>query len=221
MMFFVRSRWRNKGFVKWPMPFNSTFYHGNTYPEMFTQFRQATSDAFDRKNAIASLIALLAGSVSPFAISRCVSFRIIKTLYRKTCRTITHVLKEALERLSPSFAYSNSTTSVIFPSCIIWIVASLNHCGPRTIGAIANGHSVNLSDFTFEASTGLCVTGKQMIIPSNETLGTFTDQNTSSNCIAVWSYVRGGIFNDFCSSESSAYKGLSSSGMKTQLLKTH
>lgn len=104
----------------------------------FRHFNNAGRHPIDSNKRICSTIPSLLFCVCPYAVIRRVISAGIFSFYRQSIRPFSHVFVK-LSKLMPSFANSNSTTSVILELFVGSLVASLHHGSP----AIPNGRGTH------------------------------------------------------------------------------
>src|SRR5437867_6695423 len=93
-------------------------------------FSFSWSAVTSRRTAVASLLL----HRSPFAISRLVIPVVVDAMNRKLRRALAHIRKKVRE-LHPPMANRYSPTSVIAVLRMVCVRATLDHGGPRIVGA--------------------------------------------------------------------------------------
>ncbi len=106
---------------------------------------QRHSFATDHDKTIRALIVRLLKSRCPCAISRFVSFIIIDSFQRRSCRRLAHVSKESSELISPLVTHGNSKCSVGFVSRVVRSIATIFSVQPSPI-LLRSRHAVRLVD---------------------------------------------------------------------------
>lgn len=139
------------------------------YVEQSSQFLGAGMDSKNYKKPSPSSVVGLIGSRGPAAIIGRIALIIVLAFKRHSNWWMAHVGKETLKR-SPFCAYGDSSSSIIVPGRIIWIDTPVEHMAPGRIGSgsLSNSvmavlKSIGLFGFSCKASTGLGVSGSQIV----------------------------------------------------------
>jgi len=125
------------------------------------------------QEGVAALVFILLASRNPYAISGFVIPVIILSLDSESLWARPHVSKEVLERISPTLANGNPSTSVVFKILILRITAAILYVCPRFVGircsTITISRPVAVSpgsraySFNVETSAALCMAVRQVI----------------------------------------------------------
>lgn len=133
----------------------------------------------------------------PPTVAWLIAFRIINSIYCHSFRLFSHISKKILKTL-PLFADSYSNVTAVFSMLVLaWAIASGHHTLPRPIGKadvifMAVPVFYRSVDYSLngEASTGVTVSGTQVVIQDNQTIAAPTGTN------ARFSTLTAGIKND-------------------------
>lgn len=155
-----------------PSPYNTLVNPGNIAPLCGALFL-----SFILYNYITSNIPVLGFPVRPPTIFFIVVSLIIYPIKNHVLWTFAHI-KEKCLKLVPSFAYLNSSTTIIFPSGVISIGTSIEHMHPRSV-CFSFGHSMLGNSFYKLlgpiTTTGFCLSVSEAIREYGSVVSTFTD----------------------------------------------
>ena len=91
-----------------------------------------------------STVMTLFKSCSPLTVFGIIPQLVVNSLYRKTVRGVSHILKEVL-KLLPPLTYRDSSSSVVFVSNSFGVPTPLNHGSPNHVHRRPS-HSVGVFD---------------------------------------------------------------------------
>lgn len=135
----------------------------------------------------------------------------IYSVYGFSNRPFSHVFKEVF-KFEPALTNSNSSTAIIFESCSLGVVASLNHAGPtviswrhRSFKGVTVSCKLISNYFRMITSTGHGVSVIQSLVGHSNGISTSTDTNRSQS-VTVWELFGRTFRNYFKSSKCFSYK---------------
>jgi hypothetical protein len=103
--------------------------------------------------AIISLVATLFSSCCPSTVARFIVSIVVYPLQAvRRGRLSSHVGEEVIKGILPSFAYLDTTTTVVFITCTVWSVTSLIHGIP---GVVLRGMAHGVSPASISTETVL------------------------------------------------------------------
>ena len=184
---------------------------------MLTEFWKRCSDPLNRKPYGSPGVSHLFFSGGPPAISRLISFHVVDSINAESFGFIAHIFQKIL-KTKPAVADRNTSRSVILKGFFIWICASFNHSGPRSVsprgsfsvrsllcnlGVSVCGH-LKFHQFIMQAPARSSVATGQNAVEYSHRNPTLALANALSGCSPVWMNVIRSISDYFKSS-----KGLS------------
>lgn len=107
--------------------------------KLFTNKCHASSDPMNRNHSVISFVSSLLDTRGPVAIVGGIARVIVSTFNPKSWRLWPHVSQKCLERVSPFFTNTNSSTAIITVAFIIGIVASTFNVTPNVVCAAFPG----------------------------------------------------------------------------------
>src|SRR5438045_3468993 len=116
----------------------STKHQSERHVEMLAQCTHGAGNSAHSNDMIRASISMLFLLGCPFHVGWKIAKRIINAFNAQFwMRAFSHVSEKMSERLTPSLAHSNPTSTIILELWIVAIMASLNHAFPDSVNGSA------------------------------------------------------------------------------------